>query len=275
MVRSSVEPSGSSSTPWDPCWPRDRVSCTGRPTVLAAFSTARRTRAEVDEGLRASYGVLVFQKVPSRVVVVRAPGLLRSRRRDPGESRRVRPRERWTLVVVVCDGRLVRLCSSDRPSRPRATSGFRAFRPREHGAGGLEHRTRAPARGARTIDGRAGRRGSRSTSTRSSPCWPRCGSSLPSPLTLAGVQIVACALGALPVFWLARRHLGVGEARGVARARVPRVPMARLERAQRDAPRDARHPTLPLRDLVPRRRPARPLRRVRCLSPHCAASSSA
>ena len=30
----------------------------------------------------------------------------------------------------------------------------------------------------------------------------------PSPLTLAAVQIVACALGALPVFWLGRRHLG-------------------------------------------------------------------
>ena len=30
----------------------------------------------------------------------------------------------------------------------------------------------------------------------------------PSPLTLAAVQVVACALGALPVFWLGRRHLG-------------------------------------------------------------------
>jgi uncharacterized membrane protein len=29
----------------------------------------------------------------------------------------------------------------------------------------------------------------------------------PSPVTLAAAQIVACALGALPVFWLARRHL--------------------------------------------------------------------
>src|SRR5207247_6570841 len=29
----------------------------------------------------------------------------------------------------------------------------------------------------------------------------------PSPLTLAGVQVAAVALGALPVFWLARRHL--------------------------------------------------------------------
>lgn len=29
----------------------------------------------------------------------------------------------------------------------------------------------------------------------------------PTPLTLATVQVVACALGALPVFWLARRHL--------------------------------------------------------------------
>lgn len=30
----------------------------------------------------------------------------------------------------------------------------------------------------------------------------------PSPLTLAAAQIAICALGALPVFWLARRHLG-------------------------------------------------------------------
>ncbi len=30
----------------------------------------------------------------------------------------------------------------------------------------------------------------------------------PTPLTLAAVQIAACALGALPVFWLGRRHLG-------------------------------------------------------------------
>lgn len=29
----------------------------------------------------------------------------------------------------------------------------------------------------------------------------------PSPLTLAAVQVAACALGALPVFWLGRRHL--------------------------------------------------------------------
>ena len=30
----------------------------------------------------------------------------------------------------------------------------------------------------------------------------------PTPLTLAAVQVVACALGALPVLWLGRRHLG-------------------------------------------------------------------
>jgi uncharacterized membrane protein len=30
----------------------------------------------------------------------------------------------------------------------------------------------------------------------------------PSPLLLASAQVVLCALGALPVFWLARRHLG-------------------------------------------------------------------
>ena len=31
---------------------------------------------------------------------------------------------------------------------------------------------------------------------------------VPSPLTLAGLQILAVALGALPVFWLGRRHTG-------------------------------------------------------------------
>ena len=34
----------------------------------------------------------------------------------------------------------------------------------------------------------------------------------PSPLTLVGVQIAACALGAVPVFWLGRRHLGSEDA---------------------------------------------------------------
>ena len=39
------------------------------------------------------------------------------------------------------------------------------------------------------------------------PLWV----AFPSPLTLAVAQVVACALGALPVFWLARRHLGSEE----------------------------------------------------------------
>lgn len=30
---------------------------------------------------------------------------------------------------------------------------------------------------------------------------------MPTPLSLAGVQVATCALGALPVFWLARRHV--------------------------------------------------------------------
>src|SRR5918996_4096665 len=31
---------------------------------------------------------------------------------------------------------------------------------------------------------------------------------VPTPMLLAAVQVAACALGALPVFWLGRRHLG-------------------------------------------------------------------
>ena len=37
----------------------------------------------------------------------------------------------------------------------------------------------------------------------------------PSPLTLVAIQIAAVALGALPVFWLARRHLGSDSAAGL------------------------------------------------------------
>ena len=37
----------------------------------------------------------------------------------------------------------------------------------------------------------------------------------PSPLSLAAVQIAACALGALPVFWLGRRHLDSESAAGL------------------------------------------------------------
>jgi uncharacterized membrane protein len=37
----------------------------------------------------------------------------------------------------------------------------------------------------------------------------------PTPLALATVQIAACALGALPVFWLGRRHLGSENAAGL------------------------------------------------------------
>jgi uncharacterized membrane protein len=37
----------------------------------------------------------------------------------------------------------------------------------------------------------------------------------PSPLLLAAVQIAACALGALPVFWLGRRHLASEKAAGL------------------------------------------------------------
>jgi uncharacterized membrane protein len=38
---------------------------------------------------------------------------------------------------------------------------------------------------------------------------------VPSPLTLAAAQIGACALGALPAFWLARRHLASETAAGL------------------------------------------------------------
>ena len=54
----------------------------------------------------------------------------------------------------------------------------------------------------------------------------------PSPLVLAFAQIVVVSLGALPVFWLGRRHLGSESAAGSARTRVSRVPVDGDERGR-------------------------------------------
>ena len=55
----------------------------------------------------------------------------------------------------------------------------------------------------------------------------------PSPLMLALAQIAVVALGALPVFWLGRRHLGSERHGGPSRARVPGVSVGRDERRRR------------------------------------------
>ncbi len=52
---------------------------------------------------------------------------------------------------------------------------------------------------------------------------------VPSPMTLAAAQIAAVAAGALPVFWLARRHLRVPAGSGVPGARLSDLPLARLD----------------------------------------------
>ena len=68
---------------------------------------------------------------------------------------------------------------------------------------------RAPARGHATAStGEQMSRARRGTSIRSSLCSRRCGWSGRRRSTLALAQIVVVALGALPVFWLGRRHLG-------------------------------------------------------------------
>ena len=45
----------------------------------------------------------------------------------------------------------------------------------------------------------------------------------PSPLTLCAVQVAAVAVGAVPVFWLARRHTGSERVAGHSRVRVSRL----------------------------------------------------
>ena len=85
----------------------------------------------------------------------------------------------------------------------------------------------------------------------------------PSPEMLLVVQAVAVALGALPVFWLARKHLGSERAGLGVRARLPALPGDRVADAERVPPGRARLPVPALRVLVPGRGPAAAVRGLR------------
>ena len=86
----------------------------------------------------------------------------------------------------------------------------------------------------------------------------------PSPLVLALAQVAVVSLGALPVFWLGRRHLGSERGGRTPRARLPRVSVDCDERRGVDPSGHVRDPALPLLRLVPRLRPTRPVRGLRC-----------
>ena len=85
---------------------------------------------------------------------------------------------------------------------------------------------------------------------------------VPSPLTLVAIQIVAVALGALPVLWLGRRHLG--SERDAACLRSHTSPIPGFHGWRWTASTLDSHDSAPaLRHLVPRLRPAAALRLVR------------
>jgi hypothetical protein len=67
----------------------------------------------------------------------------------------------------------------------------------------------------------------------------------PSPLVLGLAQVVIVALGALPVFWLGRRHLGSETAAGSSRSRTS-LSVDGDERRSLDPSGDVRDPVLPL-----------------------------
>ena len=89
----------------------------------------------------------------------------------------------------------------------------------------------------------------------------------PSPDLLLVAQAVAVALGALPVYWLARKHLAGEPAGARLRARLPALSADPVADAERVPPRRARLPVAAVRDLVPRRGPPRPVRALRGASP--------
>ena len=95
----------------------------------------------------------------------------------------------------------------------------------------------------------------------------------PSPLSLAFAQIAVVSLGALPVFWLGRRHLGDDRVAGLPRSRLSRLSVGRDECLRSDPSRDVRDPAVPLLHLVPGHRSPRPVRRLRCSS-RCRRASS-
>ena len=144
-------------------------------------------------------------------VVMRRRGADSSVARRRSSSRRVLAwcgARRWALVVwgamAVWSAALFAVVRSD-------YLGFRLARASTsgHGAGGVEHRARAPARDDLACDGRASRP---RLAVHVDPILALLDAALglvPSPLTLAHwPRSSSAALGALPVFWLGRRHLG-------------------------------------------------------------------
>ena len=85
----------------------------------------------------------------------------------------------------------------------------------------------------------------------------------PSADMLLVAQAVAVAVGALPVFWLARKHLDSERAGARLRARVPDLPADPVADVERVPPGRACMPAAAVRDLVPGRRPAPAVRGVR------------
>ena len=159
------------------------------------------------------------------------------------------------------DGRVGRDVAGDRVRAARGVP-VRAVRPREHGAGGLEHRARARPRG----DGRSDRRPARA------PRPPR----RSDPRALGARWIVfrprdahhdsGCrgrGGSAARVLARAAAH-GLGAGRRPARAHVSRVSVDRVDRARRLPSRCLRDPALPVLCLVSRLRqallPSRPAR---------------
>ncbi len=149
----------------------------------------------------------------------------------------------------------------------------RSVRPREHGAGGVEHGARPSARGHRGGDRASRWCGSVLTSIRSSsllaPLW------LVWPLPArARVRADRGRVARSAARLLARSSASrLGERRGSARTGVSRVPVDGDERERRDPSRDVRDPVLPLLHLVPRHRAAVAVRAVRARS-RCRRASS-
>ena len=210
-------------------------------------ATAARAEPEVAEGVRRGRRARLPEKVASMT--------------RPRATARTADVDRRRSGIAVRGARvgargLARRCSLDDRSlrgRARRVRGLpaRPLRPREHGAGGLEHDAGAPARVDGQRDGRAD----------DPPRRPRRPVPRAARARVDGLAVAAVA-GARPDRRrLARRasRLLAGAASPrerragrAARARIPRLPVGRDERVRSDPSRDVRDHVPALLRLVPR-----------------------
>ena len=241
----------------DDAWIPRRFGGEPDPDALVAFVARIRARPGVGERVRRGRGARLPEgrRVSSAARATRRQALAR-------RVSRCGPRPRVVARDLGSGTRLERRSVRDRARGVRELPA-RPLRPREHGAGGLEHDAGARARD----DGRFDRRADRSA-----------GHARRSAARAAGATVDASgprrwrSRSRRSPWWRSGRFPSSGSDGGISaserlagasRARISRLPVGRDERRRCDSSGDVRDHVPALRGLVPRLRQARSVRDLR------------